>query len=196
MFKRLGLIIGGVCAIHYFSLIPEVFYDFTPKVDEKVDKIIETAASVSANIDEFGTHAINTIAQGKAVAESTVEEIISQQSKPVVQPTEQPIEQLTEQQIQNESLQSKLLQLTQQFAIWQPFSNHYSAQGMAQSLMASTGVTVNVVQQGNDYVLMVTYQSEVERLLLIERLSAVLGHELDHDLSNDLSKELGNEVAL
>lgn len=166
MFKWLGLILGGLFATHYFSLIPENLYDWAPNVNEVID------VAEGIDMDEFGTDAVNTIAQGQAVVENIVEEIVeeaTQQSQPVVQV----IEQLTEQQVQSE-----LPRVNQQFTIWQPFSSHYSAQGMAQSLTASTGVAVDVVQQGSDYVLMVSYQSEAERLSLIEQLKTVLGNEV------------------
>lgn len=167
MFKWLGLILGGLFAAHYFSLIPEKLYDWAPNVNEVID------VAEGIDMDELGTDAFNAIAQRQTIVENIVEELVesvtTQQSQPVVLP----IEQLNEQQAQSE-----LPQITQQFTIWQPFSSHYSAQGMAQSLTASTGIAVDVVQQGSDYVLMVSYQSEVERLSLIEHLNTVLGNEV------------------
>lgn len=166
MFKWIGLIVGAIVAAQYFSLLPNETIEHVPSMDvvaEQLEQITvgDVVATVSAGVE-----------QGQEIINGVVEQLNEQQISETIS---------AEYEAQNgdatfqESFENEVIR---QFTFWSPFSSRYSANGMAQSLTHSTGILVDVINQGNEYLLSVSYGSENEKQLLINKLNAALGSEV------------------
>jgi len=66
------------------------------------------------------------------------------------------------------------------YRVWTPFHSKWAAEGFAQRLSQATAVPAEVVREGpKEYQVVFSYRDDAERLLLVERIEAVTGLELE-----------------
>lgn len=172
MFKWIGLIIGGFFAAQYFSLLPvglneyfaspDIFTQDERLADREPTEVGNTQAAVVDVVTEVTRQALQ----------------ITEQTQQGLKPDEKL--QTTQTEETDESVVIPAIK-SSQLIIWQPFANRYSALGMAKSLSKTTGIAIDVMSQSGDHVLVVSYQSESERSVIVEQLHAVLGNDVSFE---------------
>lgn len=165
MFKWIGLIVGGGVAAYYFALLPHESVEYVPSIEVVAEHIEQVT------VGDIVTTFESSIEQGQEVVNDVLGQLNEQSDSLDV--NEQTI--VGEPSVTQDLFEEETVR---QLTFWPPFSNRYSAQGMAESLTQSSGVLIEVINRGNEYLLSVAYGSEAERQLLISKINISLGSEV------------------